>query len=189
MDGNGRVGRLLITFLLCQREVLRQPLLYLSHYLKAHRAEYYDRLMAIRNDGNWEDWLKFFLRGVYEVSQAATATARAILNLREQHRQMIGQKMGSSASGLRLLDHLFENPLISTRLVERHLQCSYVTASKLIDQFVELGLLREVTGWQRNRRYRYEPYLVLFESSNPAIASAEPESPMIQTSSIEELDG
>jgi Fic family protein len=128
MDGKGRVGRLLITLLLCQRGVLRRPLLYLSHYLRAHRAEYYDRLMAIRNDGNWEGWLKFFLRGVYEVSQAATKTARAILDLREQHRQMIAQKMGSSTSGLRLLDHLFEYPLISTRLIERHLQCSYVTA-------------------------------------------------------------
>jgi Fic family protein len=79
LDGNGRIGRLLITFLLCQREILQKPLLYLSLYLKAHRAEYYDRLMAIRNDGNWEGWLKFFLRGVAETSPSATRTAREIL--------------------------------------------------------------------------------------------------------------
>ena len=77
LDGNGRVGRLLITFLLCQKEILRRPLLYLSLYLRAHRAEYYDRLMAIRLDGNWEGWLKFFLKGVFEVSQSATETAQA----------------------------------------------------------------------------------------------------------------
>lgn len=163
MDGNGRVGRLLITFLLCERQVLQLPLLYLSYYLKAHRSEYYDRLMAIRNDGNWEGWLKFFLRGVHEVSQAATTTARAILLLREEHRQLIASRMDGSTNGLRLLDVLFEQPLVTVRLVEQRLACSYATAAKLIDAFVELGLLREITGWQRNRRFRYDPYLALFE--------------------------
>lgn len=181
IDGNGRIGRLLITFLLCQRGVLQRPLLYLSSYLKAHRAEYYDRLMAIRNEGNWEGWLKFFLRGVYEVSQAATVTARAILSLREEHRQAIAQKMGGSAAGMRLLDFLFEQPLISVRLVEQHLQCSYVTASKLVEQFVELDLLRETTGWQRNRRYRYEPYLALFEPSGLAMETATLPDAVVQT--------
>jgi Fic family protein len=173
LDGNGRVGRLLITFLLCQQEILHQPLLYLSHYLKAHRAEYYDRLTAIRNDGNWEGWLKFFLRGVFEVSQAATATARAILDLREAHRQSIAQLMGGSTSGLILLDYLFEQPITTVRRVEQHLNCSYVTASKLADRFVELSLLREMTGGQRNRVFRYEPYLALFESAGMATAPPE----------------
>jgi Fic family protein len=164
LDGNGRVGRLLITFLLCQREVLQRPLLYLSYYLKRHRAEYYDRLMAIRNDGDWEGWLKFFLRGVEEVSRDAAATARAILNLREGHRSAIMQRMGNSAAnGLRLLDILYEQPITNVRTVERRLGCSYLTASRLVDQLVELQLLREITGGQRNRRYRYEPYLALFE--------------------------
>ena len=87
IDGNGRVGRLLITFWLCQREILHRPLLYLSSYLKAHRAEYYDRLMAIRLSGDWEGWIKFFLRGVFQVSQAASDTARKILELRERYRR------------------------------------------------------------------------------------------------------
>jgi len=188
IDGNGRIGRLLITFLLCQRGVLQRPLLYLSYYLKAHRAEYYDRLMAIRNEGNWEGWLRFFLRGIYEVSQAATVTARAILILREGHRQVIAQKMGGSAAGLRLLDFLFEQPLISVRLVEQHLQCSYVTASKLVEQFVELDLLRETTGWQRNRRYRYEPYLALFEPSGLAIETATLSDAVVQTTRSADIE-
>jgi Fic family protein len=160
LDGNGRIGRLLITFLLCERGILHRPLLYISHYLKAHRIEYYDRLMAIRMDGDWEGWLKFFLRGIFEVSQSATATARSILDLREEHRDIIGQK--SSNYGLRLLDFLFQQPIVTVKLVADYLQCAYVTANKTVEQFVELGLLREITGWQRNRLYRYEPYLVLF---------------------------
>jgi Fic family protein len=163
LDGNGRVGRLLITFLLCQRGVLQRPLLYLSHYLKTRRAEYYDRLMAIRNDGDWEGWLKFFVRGVDEVSREATETARTILNLREVHRQTIATRLGGSANGLQLLEILFEQPIVTIRTVEERLRCVYVTASKLVDQFVGLGLLKEITGFQRNRRYRYEPYLALFE--------------------------
>src|SRR5208283_644880 len=103
LDGNGRVGRLLITFLLCQQGILHRPLLYLSYYLKGRRSEYYDRLDAVRRDGDWEGWLKFFLRGVYEVSQSATSTARTILNLREQHRQAVTDV----GAGARLLDYLF----------------------------------------------------------------------------------
>lgn len=163
MDGNGRVGRLLITFLLCQRDVLQRPLLYLSHYLKAHRTEYYDRLMAIRDHEDWEGWLKFFLQGVTEVSQSATMTARAILHMREEHRQIIAQHMANSTNGLRLLDYLYQQPIVSIRLVEQHLKCTYVTASRVVEQFMAWGVLQEITGWQRNRRYRYEPYLALFE--------------------------
>jgi Fic family protein len=166
LDGNGRVGRLLITFLLCQRKVLHRPLLYLSHYLKAHRTEYYDRLTAIRNDGNWEGWLKFFLRGVDEVSTEAINTARRIFALRDEHRNAINEKIsGSAGSGLRLLDYLYEQPMINVRMVERRLGTSFVTASKLVEQFVTLEILKEITGGQRNRRYAYAPYLALFESS------------------------
>jgi Fic family protein len=165
LDGNGRVGRLLITFLLCDRKALHRPLLYLSLFLKVHRAEYYDRLMAVRRDGNWEGWLKFFLRGVEEVSRSATETARAIMHLRETHRQLIGDKLaGRSALGQRLLDYLFEQPLVSVPLVEKRLECSFVTANKLVEQLENLKVVRETTGWQRNRRYRYDPYLALFDA-------------------------
>lgn len=164
LDGNGRVGRLLITFLLCQQGILGRPLLYLSYYFKAHRAEYYDRLNAVRLDGNWEGWLMFFLRGVYEVSQSATDTARAILRLRENHRERIASLGATSGSAARLLDYLFEQPIVSVRMVERRLECAYATANKLVEALVELGIVGEITGQQRNRRFRYEPYLALFES-------------------------
>ncbi len=161
MDGNGRVGRLLITLLLCERDILRQPLLYLSYYLKAHRSAYYEHLMAIRHNGDWEGWMKFFLRGVAEVSRSATNTARAILDLRENHRQLLA----SNSNAQRLLDYLFLHPLLSVRMVEEHLQCTFATASKLVDLLESNGLLHEVTGNRRYRRYRYQPYLALFEPS------------------------
>jgi Fic family protein len=163
LDGNGRVGRLLITFLLCQRGILKLPLLYLSHYLKFHRAEYYDRLMAVRNDGNWEGWLKFFLKGVGEVSRSSTETAQRILQLRRTHQTLVRTKATNQANAISLLDYLFEQPIVNVRLAEEHLKCAFVTADKLLKQFAELGIVKETTGAQRNRRYEYGPYLVLFE--------------------------
>ena len=169
LDGNGRVGRLLSTLLLCQRNVLHRPLLYLSHFLKTNRAEYYDRLMAIRNDGNWESWLKFFLRGVEEVSTEAITTSRQIFALRENHRSVINKDLGSgAAAGLRLLDYLYEQPIVSVRMVETRLKSSFVTANKLVEQLVKLDILKETTGGLRNRRYSYDPYLELFEFSRTA---------------------
>jgi Fic family protein len=165
LDGNGRVGRLLITFLLCQREILQKPLLYLSLYLKAHRAEYYDRLMAVRSEGNWEGWLKFFLRGVAETSLSATRTARSILDLRETGRQKVLDLPGNTAPAQRLFDYIFEHPIVTVRMVEEHLGCSYVSANRLVRAFAEpdIGFLEEFTGAQRNRRFRFSPYLELFE--------------------------
>lgn len=181
LDGNGRVGRLLITFLLCQRGILHHPLLYLSLYLKAHRAEYYDRLMAVRTDGNWEGWIKFFLKGVFQVSQSATETARAILQMREDHRQAIADNMGGRAAlGLRLLDALYEQPIISVAFAEKRLECAYVTANKIIDQLAGLELLCETTGGQRNRRFRYEPYLNLFDTLAMGQVEPQSESPNVE---------
>jgi Fic family protein len=167
LDGNGRVGRLLITFLLCERDILQRPLLYLSHYLKAHRSEYYDRLTAIRSEGNWEGWLKFFLRGVEEVSNSATHTARQILLLRETHRQVVTARLGNTPHAPRLLDFLYEQPIVNVRTVERRLGCTYATANKLVEQFAGLGILHEVTGARRNRLYRYTDYLSLFDVTPP----------------------
>ncbi|MGA7225715.1 MAG: Fic family protein [Candidatus Acidiferrales bacterium] len=170
LDGNGRVGRLLITFLLCQKHALERPLLYLSGYLKRHRAEYYDRLTAIRNDGDWEGWLKFFLRGVHQVGQEAADTARNILRIREEHRQLLNEKLAKDKLAATpydfiFLEYLFQQPIVTVRLAEQHLNCAFVTANKVVERFVNLGLLEEMTGFQRNRRFRYAPYLALFESA------------------------
>lgn len=173
LDGNGRVGRLLITFLLCQRQVLHRPLLYLSYFLKRHRAEYYDRLMTIRDSGDWEGWLRFFLRGVAETAEEATEIARAIVSIREQHRSLLQERrLGSNA--MRLHDLLFTQPFMSVRFAEEQLYVSFATANKLIDQFVTLNLLHQVTTGSRNRIFRYTPYLALFAERTSDESEAAP---------------
>jgi len=162
VDGNGRIGRLLITFLLCQRGLLRRPLLYLSHYLKRHRLQYYDRLMAVRDHGDWEGWLKFFLKGVGEVANQATETARQILRLREGHRQLLSERI-ATLNAQRLLDYLYQRPMVTAGLVAKTLEVSPPTANSLVNQFCDIGLLTERTGRRRNRLFSYEPYLKLFE--------------------------
>jgi Fic family protein len=163
LDGNGRVGRLLITFMLCERKILLRPLLYLSLYLKSRKAEYYDRLMAVRMNGDWEGWLRFFLRGVYEVSLSATETARRILALREEHRQLLSSSFTSASNALRLHDRMFEKPTLSVAEAKDFMGCAFGTANTIIERLEELGLVREITGQERNRRYQYEPYVRLFD--------------------------
>lgn len=167
LDGKGRVGRLLITFLLCQREILEHPLLYLSHYFKLHRAEYYDRLTAIRRSGDWEGWIKFFLRGVKAVSRDAVDTARKIIELRESSRHLISERLGNMTGALPLIDHLFDFPSVTANHVKDHLGISFAQANKVLHNFEELKLVQETTGQKRNRRFRFEPYLALFRSPEP----------------------
>ena len=182
LDGNGRVGRLLIAFQLVHGNILHRPLLYLSYYIKRHKAEYYDRLMAIREDGNWEGWLRFFLRGVAETAEEATTTAEAIVGLREEHRVLL-QDEGLGLNGLRLLDLLFQRPLVNVNLVRDSLGgSSYNTANNLVEQFTALDLLREVTGKQRNRIFRYTPYWRLLQEPEPTVQ----ESVTVQTTESEE---
>lgn len=189
LDGNGRVGRLLITFLLCEREILERPLLYLSYYLKAHRAQYYDRLTGVRNDGDWEGWLKFFLRGVYDVSRSATDTAREILALREQHRQLFTNKISSTANALKLLDFMYENPVFSVNRAKEHLSCAYGTAASIVQELEALDVLREITGQHRNRLFIYDAYMKLFNCQALQLPSApdadEPEKTTESASSYE----
>jgi Fic family protein len=164
LDGNGRVGRLLITFLLTERRLLARPVLYLSHYLKRHRGEYYQRLQAVRDEGDWEAWLAFFLRGVAAVSQEATQTAAAILRMREDFRERITERLGRAAgNGHRIMDQLFDHPIVTVARVRDWLGVTSAGANNLVRRLVELGLLREITGYARNRRFRFEPYLRLFE--------------------------
>jgi len=163
LDGNGRVGRLLITFLLCEKAVLLKPVLYLSHYFKRHRQEYYDCLQAVRDRGDWEGWLAFFLKGVFEVSQQATETARRVLQMREQHRQLITDQFGRAAgNGHRVLEHLYLHPIVSIAEVRQHIHTTYPAANNLVAQFTASGLLHEMTGQKRNRRFIYRDYIELF---------------------------
>lgn len=163
LDGNGRVGRLLITFLLCEKDVLLKPVLYLSHYFKRHRQRYYDALQAVRDRGEWEAWLAFFLTGVFEVSRQATETARHILSLRERHRQVITDHFGRAAgNGHRVLEYLYQHPIVAVTELRELIQTSYPAANNLVTQFVTHGVLHEMTGQKRNRRFVYRDYVDLF---------------------------
>ena len=144
--------------MLCEEKALSRPLLYLSLFLKAHRAEYYDRLTAIRMQGHWEQWLMFFLRGVSATALAATQTAKDIVALRDAHRHDVSK----SAKALTLLDHLFRYPTVSVNNVCKLMNCTFPTAAKWIADFESRGWLQEVTGHERNRIWRYRPYLELF---------------------------
>jgi Fic family protein len=166
LDGNGRVGRLLITVQLVHRQVLHRPLLYLSHFLKRNRAEYYDRLMAVRDSGDWEGWLRFFLRGVGDTAAEAMTTAKRIVELREVHRALLHGAKGNLIAQ-RLLDILYDRPLITVGLAADLLGVSFVTANKVVAQFEEAQLLDEITGGKRSRIFRYTPYLALFDDPPP----------------------
>lgn len=163
LDGNGRVGRLLITFLLTEQGILHKPVLYLSYFFKRRRAEYYDRLQAVRDVGDWEGWLAFFLEGVDQVSADATEVARKVLLLREENRSAITNELGRVAgNGQKVLEALFERPIVSTADVMGITGTTHAAANSLVRRLEDLGILMEITGYTRNRRYRYDPYVKLF---------------------------
>lgn len=168
LDGNGRVGRLLITFLLTERGVLHKPVLYLSHYFKQHRQTYYEQLQAVRDRGTWEEWLTFFLRGVIDVAGEAAETARRILQLREEHRAAITAQLGRAAgNGHKVLESLFDRPIVSVNDVRGVTATTYAAANSLVARLVALGVLSELTGYARNRRFMYAPYIALFSEPAP----------------------
>ena len=168
LDGNGRVGRMLITFMLCEREVLLKPALYLSNYFKKHQQQYYDELQSVRDAGTWEQWLSFFLRGVVEVSNEATETARDIIQLREEHREAITVGFGRTASnGHRILEYLYDHPIISVPEVRDLIGTTYPAANNLVGRLVKTGILHEMTGQTRNRKFMYRSYIDLFQDVAP----------------------
>ena len=164
LDGNGRTGRLLITFWLVEQGILKKPLLYPSLYFKEHRDEYIDRLQGIRDEGGWEDWLEFFLDGIAQVANEATDRAQLIVALREKDRSRIARDMSRRRAGnaLVLHDALFQLPIVTAKLVEEITGVSQPTASSLVNELVEMGILRELTGRPRYRVFAYGDYLDLF---------------------------
>lgn len=161
--GNGRIGRLLIAFLLYERKILLKPVLYISHYFKRHRAQYYSLLQATRDEGDWESWLKFFLTAVSEVAEEATVTARRIVDLRERHRRAIAESFGyAAANGFTVLERLYSHPIISVKDIAKLTAVSYPAANSLMHRFVKHKILSEITGQARNRQFRYGDYIDLF---------------------------
>lgn len=170
LDGNGRVGRLLITLLLVQRGVLSRPLLYLSHYLKQHRGEYYDRLTAIREYGDWEGWISFFLNGVIQTSREASQVSRAIIAMKAEHTRL----PGLGVNEIRLIDFLFEHPITTIAHVQAAMgNVTHTTASRSVGKLVREGLLEELTGQQRGRVYRYAPFIDVFNDQPGYLDSIE----------------
>jgi len=161
LDGNGRMGRLLITFYLCERRVLARPILYLSAYLKQHRQTYYDSLQRVRDSGDWEQWLKFFLTAIRDVAGEASGSAHEIVLMRERHRQQVQEQMGGSLHALQLLDYLFQNPYVAVSTAADRLDVSFPTANSLVSNLVDEGLLTEITGRQRDRVFAYSSYIEL----------------------------
>jgi len=159
LDGNGRMGRLMITFFLCWKGCLHKPLLYLSYYFKRNRQEYYDRLNMVRNTGNFEQWVEFFLRGIIETSGAAIETARNILELQYSHRKLLWEKKISSPIAVGILERLFYTPAVSINEIAGQFGVSYQAASTLVNQLEKAGILKEVTGRKRDKRYVYDDYL------------------------------
>ena len=160
LDGNGRVGRLLITLLLCHAGVLGEPLLYLSLYFKQHRATYYDLLDQVRRTGDWEAWLAFFLEGVRQTAEAAVATAQRLDRIFQDDRDRIEKDAGRRAgSALRIHAALMAQPLLSLSSAARNAQLSFRAAGLAMDMLVKQGVAREITGRRRNRLFAYDRYL------------------------------
>jgi Fic family protein len=169
LDGNGRLGRLLIALLLHERRVLSLPLLYLSLYLKANRLEYYDRLTAVRKSGDWEGWINFFLKGVEQTALEAVDTGRKVIAFREQ---AIRTASALGSNELKLVEFLFGHPLTDIQTAQKRIGVSsYNTAAAAIGRLEKAGLLKEATGGKRNRVFRFGGYLDLFESPSEKVAA------------------
>lgn len=162
LDGNGRVGRLLISFLLCDWELLPQPLLYLSAYFESHRQEYYSRLLAVSQSGEWSGWLVYFLNGVAVQAQDAMTRIRKLQTLHEEYRQRF-QKGRASARLLQAVDLLFAHPMVTTAQVARELEVGFPAAQRYVDQLTKARVLKEITGKARNRIYRANEILSAIE--------------------------
>jgi len=168
LDGNGRIGRLLIAFILHHGGALSKPLLYLSLYFKQHRAEYYRLLDLVRAEGDWEAWLDFFLEGVENTASNAVQTAQRLLALFREDADRVQSRGRAAASALRVFNALRERPLITLNEVHRRTGISFPTATKGMNALVELGIVRELTGQRRNRVFAYDRYLsILNEGIEP----------------------
>lgn len=168
LDGNGRLGRLLITFILCVDGVMSKPMLYLSLYFKTHRQRYYAHLQLVRETGDWEEWLQFFLKGVIETANQAVITAQTILKLFTEDRQKIEAMGKPSASSLIVHHYLQRHPITDSKKIVENCKLTLPTVNKSLYNLADLGIVHEITGKARNKIYVYQKYLdVLSEGASP----------------------
>lgn len=163
LDGNGRIGRLLIPLFLIDQNILNKPLLYLSSYFEKNKGLYYDNLTFVRTKNDLTQWLKYFLVGVGETAEKATETLSSVLTLKADLEAKIHNDFGrKSHSANILLNHLFHRPVIDVRQVEKVTDLSYKSANSLVSNFIEAGILKEMTGQTRNRMFVFNQYVKLF---------------------------
>ncbi|MBV9852776.1 MAG: Fic family protein [Armatimonadetes bacterium] len=168
LDGNGRLGRLLITLLFCAEDVLKEPLLYLSLYFKAHRQDYYDLLQRVREEGDWEGWLRFFLTGVRQTAEQAARAGQRLYHLFEQDRRRIEALGRPAVSALRLHQLLQAQVMVPIAQAADRLELSIPTVTASLKHLQLLGIVRELTGRQRDRQFVYDKYLsILSEGTEP----------------------
>lgn len=165
LDGNGRLGRLLITFILCVDGLLTKPLLYLSLFFKEHREKYYEHLQSVRETGDWESWIQFFLQGVIETAQQAVSTAQKIVNLFADDRKKI-ENLGRPAVSALIVHHYMEkHSIIDIANIAKHCKMTIPTVSKSLKHMEELGIIKEITGKERHKIYVYKKYLDILNGS------------------------
>ncbi len=168
LDGNGRIGRLLVTLYLCVNGVLRKPLLYLSLYLKTHRADYYRLLQEVRENGNWEAWLDFFLAGVAETANQAFEAATRIVDLFKEDRERITNESDRAGSALRIHDLFQQNPFLTSNQLVQKTGLSAPTVNAALADLEKMGIVEEITGRKRGRVFSYQRYLaILSEGTDP----------------------
>lgn len=163
LDGNGRIGRLLITLFLVDKGILNQPLLYLSAFFEQNKGLYYDNLTFVRTKNDMEQWLKYFLVGIADTAEQAVNTLSEVLTLKSELEQFIIANMGrKSHTATQLLTRLFEQPIVSVNQVGTITELSYNAANTLTNDFIKAGILVEMTGQTRNRLFVFQRYLSLF---------------------------
>jgi len=163
LDGNGRIGRLLIDLFLHWKRILEKPLLYTSLYFKLHRQQYFDTLMLVRGQGNYECWLHFFMEGIIWSADYAITKIKYILQLQETLKTTLKGEKRASMRSIQLLDFLFQKPLVTIASIKEELRMTFQGASDQVSLFVELNILEELTGQKRARRYAFAPYLKIIE--------------------------
>jgi Fic family protein len=163
LDGNGRLGRLLVTFLLCAEDVLIEPLLYLSLYFKTHRDSYYDLLQRVRLEGAWAQWVRFFLEGIRETSQQAFETARRILQITEEDRRAIENEGRRRGSMLQIHEVFRKRPIMAGSELAASTKLSPPTVNAAVEALMQLGIVKETTGRKRDRVFAYDRYLAMLE--------------------------
>ena len=170
LDGNGRLGRLLITFILCAGGILKEPLLYLSLYFKTNRQSYYDHLQAVRETGDWEEWIKFFLKGVIETANQATETAQAIIKIFNEDRSKIEGSGKSTAAVLSTHNYFQQHPISNTKKIKQSCGVSLPTVLRALSSLEKLGIVEEITGKERNKIFVYKDYLNILNKGTEPIS-------------------